>query len=346
MNDEKNLVMDQTSEVSDAVSQTADNQSAPESNGNGIVVCAFCGTELTENKVFCTNCGHKKGETYSPQPNSPQVSDAISQFNQNIVQQEKKKKSKSKALVVILIIVGILAAAAIGGYVHLNGMAESIIDEIKSSDPSYTIIESNYNSLTPIGQMLFRDKIIDAFVDEVSDNQYVELSGWLVNTELLEKYEMYDVIGGLLRINSSDGTNVRRYISQVLELSDYVKYNGVSRCVLNSMSDCSECIENVTSAAKSSSYYVTKLYAGYAHTSAENAVAAAKEVSTGDELCVKYISALSTIETELGDLYYGTGYYSSKSVNDALDTISEMATLVSDASDSVESIVSGLPVIN
>ena len=192
---------------------------------------------------------------------------------------------------------------------------------------------------------MFRGKIIDAFVDKVSDNVYTSSSSYLVNESALDKYSTYKKIGKVLNITSDDGTNVMSHIDTVLRLESYEQYNDVRKCVVNSISSYTDCLEYMGDAGDASSYYVIKLYVGYAHTYAKSALSSAKTYSSGDSLCTRYVNALDTIEEELRDLYY-YGDYSSSSVSSAISTISDIVSDVSDAEDSVESIVNSIPKIN
>lgn len=303
-------------------------------------ICTHCGAELTEEQIFCPHCGQKNDLQIAGE-----VSDAIAQFNQGIVKQAKKKKKKTKLLIVLLIILGVIAAGVVGVYVFFNGQVEEIIDEINSSNPSSLTIEANYEALTPVGQLLFRGKIIDAFVDEVSDNVYTSSSSYLVNESALDKYATYKKIGKALNITSDDGTNVMSHIDTVLRLESYEQYNDVRKCVVNFISEYTDCLEYISDAGSASSYYVINLYVGYAHTYAKSALSSARTYSSGDWLCTRYVNALDTIEEELRDLYY-YGDYSSSSVSSAISTISDIVSDVSDAEDSVESIINSIPKIN
>lgn len=304
-------------------------------------ICTRCGAELTEEQIFCPHCGQKNDLQITGE-----VSDAIAQFNQGIVKQAKKKKKKTKLLIALLIILGVIVAGVVGVYVFFNGQVDGIIDEINSSNPSSSTIEADYEALTPVGQLLFRGKIIDAFVDKVSDNVYTSSSSYLVNESALDKYSTYKKIGKVLNITSDDGTNVMSHIDTVLRLESYEQYNDVRKCVVNSISSYTDCLEYMGDAGDASSYYVIKLYVGYAHTYAKSALSSAKTYSSGDSLCTRYVNALDTIEEELSDLYYDYGYYSSSSVSSAMSTISDIVSDVSDAEDSVESIVNSIPKIN
>lgn len=303
--------------------------------------CTRCGAELTEEQIFCPHCGQKNDLHIAED-----VSDAIAQFNQGIVKQAKKKKKKTKLQIVLLIIVGIIVAGVVGLYIFFNGQVEEIIDEINSSSPSSTTIEADYKALTPVGQFLFRGKIIDAFIDEVSDNAYTSSSSYLVNESALDKYITYKKIGKALNITSDDDTNVMSHIDTVLRLESYEQYNDVRKCVVNSISEYTDCLEYISDAGSASSYYVIKLYVGYAHTYAKSALSSARTYSSGDSLCTRYVNALDTIEEELSDLYYDYGYYSSSSVSSAMSTINDIVSDVSDAEDSVESIINSIPKIN
>lgn len=309
-------------------------------NTEDIKRCSQCGAELTKEQIFCPHCG-QKNDVYV----SGEVNDAIQQFNQGIVKQAKKKKKKTKLLIILLIVFGIIAAGIVGVYIYFNNQVEGIIDEIRSNSPSATTIETDYKALTPVGQLLFRGKIIDAFVDEVSDNAYTSSSSQLVNESALDKYSVYKKIGTALGITADD-TNVMTHINKVLTLESYEKYNDVSKCVINSIEAYTDCLEYMGDAGDSSSYYIIKLYVGYAHTYAQSALSSARTYSSGDSLCTQYVNALDTIEEALSDLYYDYGYYSSSSVSSAMGTISDIVSDISDAEDDVEDIVNSIPKIN
>lgn len=336
MIEEKSEVINETTIADESVTQTTvvSEMSPPKK-------CTCCGAELTEEQIFCPHCGQKNDLQIAGE-----VSDAIAQFNQGIVKQAKKKKKKTKLLVILLIIIGIIIAGVVGVYVFFNGQVEGIIDEINSSSPSATTIETNYNALTPVGQFLFRGKIIDAFVDEVSNNKYSSSSGWLVNESAIDKYQTYKKIGDALDITEDDDTNVMKHINAVLRLESYEKYNDVRKCISNSASKYTDCLDYINKAGSSSSYYVIKLYVGYAHTYAQSALSSARIYSSGDYLCTQYVNALDTIEEELSDLYYDYGYYSSSSVSSAMSAIHSLVSDVSDAEDSVENIIGSIPSIN
>lgn len=305
--------------------------------------CVQCGMELLESQIFCPRCGQKNDIPQNSAPIAGEVSDAIAQFNQGIVQQATKKKKKTKVLIVVLVIVALLIAAAVGGYTMLQKQADIVIDAIRAADPVSTTIQEEYETLTPIGQLLFREKIVKAFADEVSDHAYTTVTGTLVNTSALDRYATYKRIGEVLNITSEDGTNVMEHIDAVLKLNAYVQYNGVYKCVTASVSSYSDCLDYISDATDYSSYYLVRLYLGYAYTSAKNAYTSAKTYSVGDTLCTKYVNALNTMKQELYDLYYDVGYYSSSSVSSAMTTISGIVSDVSDAKESVEDIVESIP---
>ena len=155
-----------------------------------------------------------------------------------------------------------------------------------------------------------------------------------------------EIIGDALDITEADDTNVMKHINAVLRLESYEKYNDVRKCISNSASKYTDCLDYINKAGSSSSYYVIKLYVGYAHTYAQSALSSARTYSSGDYLCTQYVNALDTIEEELSDLYYDYGYYSSSSVSSAMSTIHSLVSDVSDAEDSVENIIGSIPSIN
>ena len=302
--------------------------------------CSKCGTELTSEQIFCPNCGHKNDILIEND-----VADAIQKFNEGIDKKAKKKKGKTKVLIISLSVIAALVVLVVASFFYFNSKVENIIKKIESGNVSKTVID-DYNALTPVGQAFFRDKIIDTFVKRVSDNPYSNtiLQG-VVNKELLDEYSEYKNFADTINITDKDGTNVVEYIDEVLELNQYKKYNDVQRCVLNSISSYEKCLDYVNDAGDFSTYSFMKLYIGYAHSAASDAVSEAKEYSTSDTLCTQYVGALETLEEELSDLYYGTGYYSSSDVSTALKTLNDILTDLTDAESSVETIVSNLPEI-
>ena len=301
--------------------------------------CTQCGAELSNEQVFCPRCG-QRNDTQS----IGEVSDAIAQYNQNIVKQAKKKKKKTRFLIILLTMIGILVVAFGSLYAFFNSTAEKIIHEITLNNPSITAIQENYEALTPVGKLLFRGKIIDAFVKQVSDNAYTESSDKLVNESALSMYSSFKKIAQALNITEEDGTNVVKHIDAVLKLEPYRKYNAVRACILNSIGDFDASMESLRDAGNASSYYLVMSNLRYAQTHAKNALSAARAKSSGDTFCTNYIEALSTVADALSALYEDR-YYSSTKFSTALDTISNLISDISDAEDSVESIVSSIPKI-
>lgn len=209
------------------------------------------------------------------------------------------KKKKSKSLIILLIIFGFLVSAMAGVYLFFNSQVEKIINEINLINPSCSTLEADYNALTPVVQVLFRDKIVNAFVDEVSNNIYSSPVGKLVDEFAIDKYSIYEKIGNVLNISSDDGTNVMSHIDAVLSLELYEKQNGFYKCVFLSIRDFDSCKESVLNAMEASSYDEKRLYLGVAHLNVKAAITSAKADFIDDERCIKYINALEIIENEL-----------------------------------------------
>ena len=309
-------------------------KNAPKKN-----VCGKCGAELQDGQEFCPHCAQENDLQISEE-----FSNTIVQFNQNIEKQAKKKKNKIKMLLILLAILVPISAGTIGGYAFFNNKAERVIDKIESSNLSSEETQAAYKELTPIGQLLFREKIVDAFVNTVSDNVYMNTSGYLVNESALEKYSTYEEIGNSLNITDDDGTNVMSHIQAVLKLSYYKQYNDVYRCMSASVDFYKLVLENLSDAAECS-YYLFDFYAEWAHKYAESALSYAKESSSGDSLCTKYVNALDTIEQETYYLDCNIYYFSFSNLSPAIDTVGDILSTVSSAVDSVESIVDGIPEI-
>lgn len=300
--------------------------------------CTQCGQELAEDQIFCTYCGQRCDLQVAGE-----VPDSIAQFNQTVMEQSKAKSKKTKLLVILFSIIGVLVIGIVGGIFYLNSHVEGILIELDSGKPSSGEVAKDYKALTPVGQAIFKSEIEGAFVEMVAENVYADPSDLLVDEAALDRYESYKEVGQILEITDDDDTNVMAHINAVLKLEEYEKYNDVRQCVLNSVSTYTDCLEYIGKAADASSYYINRLYVGYAHTYAKSALSSAEKYNTGDELCTKYINSLSTVEEELSDLYYDDGYYSSSSVSSAMSTITGMYSDIMDAEESVEGILESIP---
>ncbi|MEE0266040.1 MAG: RING finger protein [Acutalibacteraceae bacterium] len=301
-------------------------------------VCNNCGGNLEEGQIFCPFCGK------STQMNvSEDVSDAISKFNQDIEKNAKKKKKKSKLLMMLLLVIVVIGVILGAAYMFFNSKVENIIDEIKSDNVNISKVESDYKSLTPVGQMIFREKILDAFIKVVSENEYTSTTDLLVNETALDKYSSFQKIAQIIEITQKDGTNVMEHISTVLTLEQYEKYNDIRKCIAVSGGDYADCLEYITDALESSTYYIKELYIDYAHSSVESALSSAELFRYDDVMCTEYVASLEIIEEELADAYT---YIPTSIISPAVDGISSIVTELQDAEDSVESIEESIPKIN
>ena len=105
----------------------------------GDTFCGNCGARMAEGQQFCTNCGQKKETVVENN-----VSEAIAQFNENLVQENKNKGIKKKliigisaaaaALVLLIVLITSLANKFDGTYVYVSG----------ESDYTYTFREGSY----------------------------------------------------------------------------------------------------------------------------------------------------------------------------------------------------------
>lgn len=301
------------------------------------IYCPQCAAPLTAAQLFCPHCGCKN------EPPSSKTFDAIEQFNQELLEKKQKKKKTTTILAILFGCIGLIAVAFISLYVVFDRRVETIITEFQEDIPSVATIRTEYEALTPIGQALFREEIVDAFIAEVAENQYTSSSDKIVNSAALDRYDSYKLIATTLDIPDDDGSNVVAHIDKVLELKDYEKYNDTAVCVLKSIDDLTTCMEYMNDAA--GSYYVFKLYIGRAHTYANRALSTAKTYSTDHTICIEYINAISTIEKELRTLYYNNDFNSSN-LTKAMDTVNQTFDNITDTIDTVEAIEDLIPEIN
>ena len=305
--------------------------------------CANCGFELTADQQFCPSCGTK----YELQV-SAEVSNAIAQFNQKVVKQKTAKTNKKILITILVSIVVLLVVLSIFVYFFFNSQADRIIKEIKSESPSVSAIETQYDNLTPIGEFLFKDRIVTAFAKHVSENDYTTpyVLGHLVNEEALAQYTTYKAIADALDIKANHKTHIVEHIDCVLKLKSYEKYNDLGECIESSFDYYLDFCGYLEDAAEISSYYMLDYYLGKAYTAIGNALTAANRNSSGNTLCNQYIQALETIKEEVGDLYYDVGYFSSNQVSTAMTTISDLVDQMADAENEVSELVSDLPEIS
>lgn len=296
-----------------------------------LLICSQCGAPLANEDVFCPQCGKK----IDWQVRS--VSDIDDQI-------KRKPKKKIKILVIILAVILLIAALLAGSYFFFNSKAQAIINELDSDSPSVSSISDDYQALTPIGQFLFRDKIVAAFVDHVTDNPYSE-ADYVVDEIALSNYADYKEIAQLFNITNADNTNVTEYIDAVLVLKEYEEYNAITKCVFASISSYNDWFDYMDKAMENSDYfYIMDMYIGYAYETIQDAVQSAKDSDAGDALCAEYIDALSTIEASIGDVYSGN-IDSIDDIDPAITKADNIISDVVDAIDAVENIVDNLPEI-
>lgn len=326
---------------SESIQNTLDTLSANEpepvsnENENSTATCPNCGALLESDDKFCPRCG--------TQVNSDVNSSAVLPNKSG-----KKKKSKKRLLITLISSVAALAiiiAVCITGFLHYRNISDEIASDLKSPIPSASRVCAKYDSLGPIGKLLFRDKAVNNFVKLVKRNKYVPSSDMLVNTDDLDKYRVYEIIAQSLNISSKDGTNVMTYIKGVLELEQYERYNGLYKCVSVSRNDYSTALDYLSEAGSDDNYYSQRTSLCLAYIYAQDSLDSAKNANNHDVLSTKYIYALSTVAETLTDLF-NYGYYSVVDTDSAtlsMDTITELTKEAYSAKSSVADITDDLP---
>ena len=85
------------------------------------MICPNCGTELTENSLFCNICGTKIENSPRQPVISPPIADTSQQDYQMPQQQEQRKATLSqKILLAILIIIAIDLIGGIWARLYMN----------------------------------------------------------------------------------------------------------------------------------------------------------------------------------------------------------------------------------
>ena len=132
-------------------------------------LCPACNTVLTDEQLFCPNCGFKCDAIQSVDDG---VSSAIDEFNKALEANKAKKGKKKKLTIILSVILSAVVVLLASFYIYMSSLKESLIEEIESKNPSVATVQDGYQSLTPVGQMLFRDDVVEAFVISVSENIY------------------------------------------------------------------------------------------------------------------------------------------------------------------------------
>ena len=163
-----------------------------------------------------------------------------------------------------------------------------------------------------------------------------------MNETALAKYKNFKEIANALELPSS--SKVVLHIDGILNLEAYLKYNSLHKCVVHSLDDYKKCVDYIQQAANYTySYYTAMLYIGYAWTHSTGALASARTYNDGGYRCDEYVSALSTLDTQLGSLVLGSGSYNTSRVNAALETLSSIYSELSDIQFKVADILDAVP---
>jgi hypothetical protein len=239
-------------------------------------------------------------------------------------------------------IISVLLVAVVALYFYFDSQTGKVIEKIKANNLS-TTIEAEYDALTPIGQALFREEIVDAFVAHVSANAYAA-SETPVNAEALDNYAEYKKTAEILGVSSADGTNVVEHINAVLKLEKYRVYNGVYGCIGASAEHFLDCVGRIEEVPDCSSAFSRSLTFAMAATAIGKAVEAAEGVSTGDALCNEYIAALKKVETQI-DACSWTSIFAVLSVTDPLEEVVDFYDEIGDEVQEGRALENSIPAI-
>lgn len=296
-------------------------ESEPVSN---VKICTGCGAELGENEVFCSQCGTKYGtaldqnvETNMNQPDT------------------KQKKRKNKLIIAVSIIVaaivitGIIVAVK---YNYYKGTADSIVDNLKKEN--YDVVVSDYEKLGMIGEKLFREDVVDEFVNTVKNNKYsLGTDSNVANGDSIEKYEKLKTVCKAMEITSKDDTNVKEYIDAVLNLKQYVKYNELVACIMASKDNLTKSFDYISEASDST--YLRTTYLKLSYDSALSAITSASKYNSQEFRVSEYVDLLKNYKNALFGLAYGT--ITSARTSECSKYISEIGDMVDDVSSILKS---------
>lgn len=302
-------------------------------------ICAGCGRELAEGEDFCPSCGRRA--------DSETGSGDSGHIDQNIPSGKKKNK-KAKIVLGIILCILLLIGGTVGGFCVLNAKAKSVIEQIDDRSVDSSEFEDSFSSLGALGKALFGEKIQAAFVQTVKADPYTNYTddGYtLIYMHRIDAYKRYDAIAGIIGL-TPEKSNVCDYIDAVLELEAFKSYNAISKVVHTSI----DYVQEALSLEKKSYDYATnkykRIFYDKAHSAMQNALNVAQGASDGSSYCLLYINALK----EINDYYYSQylSYSSSKSdssVSSARNTLSDVLSKVTEATNTVVEKIEALPVI-
>lgn len=302
-------------------------------------VCAKCGAELTDGQEFCPSCGMQVGLTLDSG-----VSSAIEQFNANVDQKAKQKKGHKKLVVSLSIVVAtvaILALCAGFGYTFLEKKADTVLTCLEENQIDR--FEEAYDSLGAIGQTLFHQKIVTAFIKTVDENPYVNDSeAVLVDETILKRYQAYSEIADELDIPDDHSSHVVEYIDAVLALEEYTAYNNLYQSVYYSIGDYGDGVTAINNATNS--YYYKSSYYSSAYRYITSAKNSASIYAGDDEEANVYVDNLETIASYAYARSVGSFTYAS-AASSALESISDLFDKIAALMSEVEDAVGNLPEI-
>ena len=262
------------------------------------IKCGKCGAQLEESQLFCPMCGAKRKK-----PNKEKAK----------AENEKKPASKKKKVVLVcvifvaavLLLVCTFSVFYLGSLIgSLNKQYDIIAENIHSYYKDVSVIEDAYNELTPLGQKIYKYKIIDEMYDEVSQNQYVnDNEDMLVDNSRsrLVDYIKYAQIVEIIDMDSKKGEKLESYISTVNELYSYSTANNWYGSMKASQGYYALFTQELK---KAEIVYTADAAVEYIHNSIDWLTKAQSECIATDNVYNTY-SSLEDVAYQLVDLAYG-----------------------------------------
>ncbi len=263
---------------------------------------------------------------------------------------KNKKKRKFIVLLCVLLFFVILGGSVGIGYSVLKKKADRLTNQLGAYSVSPQEFGEKFDSLGAIGKSLFLQKLQAAFVKTVKADPYTRYTddGYtLIYMDRIEVYRRYQAIAKTLGM-TKELSNVCDYIDAVMGIESYKAYNGISKVVHTCLSDVSDATHY---AGESYDFTLSKFkekYFGFAHRSMQKALSTAKLMSDGSSYCLLYVNALEDVDDYFysQSLYYSDSKTASAAYTSALDTISEVLSKVTTATNEVAEKIEAFPAID
>lgn len=223
-----------------------------------------------------------------------------------------KKNHKYKFLtlsIVFILLIGIVG----GGVGFCYKEASGVNTQLKKENINAAIKKSE--KLNPVTKILFKDRIMKQIEKSVKLNRYSSYDdGNLVFSNAVSDYTGYQKIVNILDVTAEDNKTVK-YINAVVKLSEYEKFNAVSKCIEDSSGKVLAALDCINQASTSYSSYTKVMY----YASAVDYMTAARKtvVNTSGYLVTDYLDGINTLmngltarAAEFADLSgnYGNAY--------------------------------------